>query len=104
MEIGQIDIQQIVTSILALCGVIGVVTVAAEGLTKLTSPARKNAGRLTELERRSEEDCERFERIEKTQNAICKGTFALLCHAETGNNTGDIKDAREALQDFLIKR
>jgi hypothetical protein len=45
-----------------------------------------------------------MERIEAAQKAICKGTLALLLHAESGNDTGTMRSAREELADFLIER
>ena len=42
--------------------------------------------------------------IQEDQKRTMRAVVLLLCHAETGNNTGEIKKGRAELEDYLINK
>lgn len=53
--------------------------------------------RLKELETRQAE-------VEEAQKVLMRSMLALMSHAIDGNHTDDLKEARDSLQDYLIRR
>ena len=113
---------QALAAILAICGAIVSIAAAAGVIWKIIARARKpneeQDKRLDEIEKRLDDYDEKFrvydrqfksdkDRLDKmkegnrvTQQAI----LALLAHAIDGNNIEPLKDAKEALQQYLINR
>ena len=58
---------------------------------------KNDAGRLDEHDRILRE-------IQEDQKRMMRAVVLLLSHAETGNNTGEIKKGRTELEEYLIER
>jgi hypothetical protein len=98
------DVQQVATAILSLCGAVALIGSAGAVIIKVFRPAFALSKRVEVLEGHAERDYRRMDKMEQAQNAICKALLALLWHAEDGNHTGAMKAAREELQNYLIER
>jgi hypothetical protein len=89
---------------LATLAIIGLIGGAWEVIRKLILPAFNLSNRVSELDRRSVKDYKRLDEIERATNAMCKALVAILLHLEETNHTGDMKEAREELTNYLIER
>ena len=107
---------------LAVCG--GLITVggAAAVLHRWFKPLMKPLEKLDErigaLENRNKECSEFFdhdkkqlekheillERQEEDMKMLMKSVALLLVHAETGNHTGEVREGRMELEEYLIDR
>ena len=118
--------QDIVNSILALCGAIITVsaafTVIYKAVMKAREPDKMQNKRISDLEdqvtkiearlelgnKRFEHDTERVDVMELSMKdaiqVIIETLQALTVHAIDGNNTEDLKAARKQLTDYLLKR
>ncbi len=118
--------QDIVNSILAICGAIITVsaafTVIYKAVMKAREPDKMQNKRISGLEdqvtkiearlelgnKRFEHDTERVDVMELSMKdaiqVIIETLQALTVHAIDGNNTEDLKAARKQLTDYLLKR
>lgn len=78
---------------------------------KAASPnAKQNAilqlheERLKLIEERLQKGDDRFERIDSGSEVTQEALLALLSHAINGNDVDGLKEARDKLQKYLIKR
>ena len=90
--------------ILALAGGIGIIGGASAIIWRWIRPAIKLGRRMETLETHSETDYKRLDRIEHLIGDIGTAELALLSHAEYGNQSGELRQARERLQEALIHR
>ena len=86
---------ELFAAIIILGGGTAVITRFMGPYKKLKVDNECNAKRITELE-------ESTTNSEKRSAAMCKALFALLDHNETGNSSGKMSRAKEALQEFII--
>ena len=89
----------------------GIITLgsALTTIKNLTKPATDLVDRIKRLEAHDEKDMKRFERHEvefaksaKADQALYRAVLALLDHAKDGNHTGEMKKARDALNEHII--
>ena len=78
---------------------------------KAKSPQKEMEHRLTQLEDKVEKlstystnDNARIENLEEGGRVLLKSLGALLSHGIDGNNTQEMKLAREELNEYLIRR
>ena len=106
---------QLVSGFLAICAGITCIAVAVSWIVKAASkvrePEKRQDERITDLERRLakhdeflDRDKERLEVIEEGNRVTQQALLALLAHSIDGNDIKALKDAKTALQDYLIKR
>ena len=93
---------------LAMCG--SLITIAGAGaiIIGLINKAKKpDTERDEALKRHSElldNDNRRLKELEESNNIIMQSMLAIMSHAIDGNHTEDLKQARDDLQKYLIKR
>lgn len=113
---------QLFAAILAICGAIVSVAGAAAVILKIVHAAKKpndeQNKRLDEIEKRLDghdakfrgydrhfqSDKDRLDTMEEGNRVTQQAILALLAHAIDGNNIEPLKDAKEALQQYLINR
>ena len=106
---------QLIGGFLAICAGLSCIALAvswiAKGWNKVREPEKKQNERITDLERRMakhdeflDRDKERLEAMEAGNRVTQRAILALLAHGIDGNDIKALKDAKEALQDYLIKR
>jgi len=93
-----------VEGLLAVAGAIAIIGAAGGVIWRVILPARQIVKRVETLEQYSSVHYERLNKAEEYDKAVIRALIALLDHAESGNSTGAIKAAREALQLFLIDK
>ena len=118
--------QDVVNTILAICGAIITIsaafTVIYKVVLKAKEPDKMQNKRISDLEdqvtkiearlelgnKRFEHDTERVDVMELSMKdaiqVIIETLQALTVHAIDGNNTEDLKAARKQLTDYLLKR
>lgn len=118
--------QDIVNTILAICGAIITIsaafTVVYKVIMKAKEPDKKQDERISALEedvqkiearlqlgnKRFEADAERTDAIETGMRdsikVIIETLQALTTHAIDGNNISELKEARKQLTEYLLKR
>ena len=110
-----ITTETIWTAVLATASAVVLLSNAIEKIVKAVktakAPNEKQDERITELEgrldtveRRLSNDDSRLRDIEKGDRATQKALLALLDHGIDGNNTEQMKQAKEELQNHLINR
>jgi hypothetical protein len=93
---------------LAMCG--SLITIAGAGaiIIGLINKAKKpDTERDEALKRHAElldNDNRRLKELEESNNIIMQSMLAIMSHAIDGNHTEDLKQARDDLQKYLIKR
>lgn len=113
---------QLLGAILALCGAIVSIAGAGAVILKIVHAANKpneeQNNRLDALEkrlkgydekfleydRRFTSDKNRLDKMKEGNRVTQRAILALLAHAIDGNNIEPLKDAEEALQQYLINR
>lgn len=108
-------IGQLCGCIVAVCA--GIVTISAaagvviSAVSKMRKPNEDQNKRLDEIEKRIDEhdkwfaaDKHRLEGIEEGNRVTQRAILALLDHSIDGNNTQQMKDAKDELQKYLIER
>lgn len=93
---------------LTMCGSIATVAGAIAIIYNVYQKARQpDTERDKALKRHSElldNDNKRLKELEESNKVLMQSMLALLSHAIDGNNTEDLKDARDELQKYLIRR
>ena len=109
----QYNISEIITSILAVAGIITAVGGAWAYIKKwhAESKSAKNGEVIQAHTEKLKSIYERLKKLEtanKNQdrfvNAICETMLAMLDHSITGNSVDKMKKARDEMQEFLIHR
>ena len=106
---------QLITGLLAICASIscvgGAIAWIIKGRDKLLEPERKQDSRIRSLEERIarvdnllSKDLERIEVLEEGNRVTQRALLALLAHGIDGNDVDALKEAKEDLQEYLIKR
>lgn len=101
--------------ILAICGMIAAVGGAAAMIAKLFAPFKRLEARIAALEKRHttdqednenrlKNDLEAIQRMEETQQKMCRCIVALMDNAITGNSIDRLKTERENMSTHLIER
>jgi hypothetical protein len=91
-----------------MCG--SLITIAGAGaiIIGLINKAKKpDTERDEALKRHAElldNDNRRLKELEESNNIIMQSMLAIMSHAIDGNHTEDLKQARDDLQKYLIKR
>ena len=106
---------QLCTMFIAICG--GVITIAGafsvlqNSFKAAKAPLEKTEERLAAIETRLakhdalfDNDKQRFESLEEGNRITQRAILALLAHGIDGNEVDQLKDAKNELQDFLIRR
>lgn len=102
-------------TILTICGVIVAVGGAAVYIAKAIGAAmkptnelkkemQKHAKYLENDERRLDEHAQILKEIKEDQKMMLKSLHLLLTHAESGNNTGEVKKGKEELEQYIFKK
>ena len=89
--------------ILAVCGGIAAIGGAVAVIAKWVKPAVQFSNRLSEIERKQQNDYKAIKELQQANEHVCKGVFALLNHEITGNSVENLKRARDEMQDYLIE-
>lgn len=106
---------QLIATVLAICAgvscISGAINVIANWVKKARSPEVEQDKRLTALEERMAKHDEllsrdkgRLDLIEEGARVTQQSLLALLAHSIDGNAIDEMKEARKALQEHLIKR
>ena len=85
------------TGIVTLGGAVGVIL-------KFLKPFKDLQNRVEKLEQNSDNDFDRIGKLETGQEHIYKGVLALIDHSLDGNSTTKLKQAKDEMQDYLIRR
>lgn len=105
----------ITETILTISGVIVAVGGAAVYIAKAIGAAMKPTNELKKEmqkhtkylendERRLNEHDQISREIKEDQKMMLKSLHLLLTHAETGNNTGEVKKGKEELEQYIFKK
>ncbi len=89
---------------LGACGALVVIGNAVTMLWKVVAPIKKQTALIAELDRRSKLDFAARQRQDEFNIAIARGLMRSLRHQADGNHTGEMRDAADKLNDFLIER
>ena len=110
------------STILAICGIIvavgGAIVYIYKAIKTALKPFKDIKEEIEAVQKRCDEDAKKFlyddrrirkleEAVEDLHNdtkAILSSVALLLQHAETGNNTGEMRKGRQELEKYLIKR
>lgn len=106
---------QLFAGILAVCAGISCIAAAiawiAKGVKKVQAPNEKQDQRLADLEARVARhdefftnDKRRMEAIEEGERVTQRAILALLSHGIDGNDVDAMREAKNELQEYLIKR
>lgn len=118
--------QDIVNTILAICGAIitisAALTIILKAFQKMREPDKKQNERIAELEahvekieerlilgnKRFENDTARVDELEsamkESNRVIIKGLLATTDHLINGDNVAGLKEARRELSEYLVTR
>lgn len=118
--------QDVVNTILAICGAIitisAALTIILKAIQKMREPDKKQNERISALEehvdrieerltlgnRRFETDTARVDELEsamkESNKVIIKGLLATTDHLINGDNIAGLKEARKELSDYLVTR
>ena len=83
-----------------------VVLIGAAGavIVKFIAPAMRINARISEVERRQKIDYDTMTDMRKLSGLLCRGMMCLIEHEVTGNGIIKLKEVKEDMQDYLIKR
>lgn len=106
---------QLIAGIAAICGTItavaAVIALIARLINKAKAPGKEQDARIHALEADVEmlkkwagNDKKSIEDIEEGTQVTQKALLALLSHAIEGNNTEELKRAKNDLNDYLIRK
>lgn len=107
--------QGILTAVLAVASAVVLISNAAEKIVKAYKAAKapndQQNDRLDALEAwrisvdsKMDSNSGRLGSIEESNRATQRALLALLAHGIDGNNTKQMKDAKDALENYLINR
>lgn len=71
---------------------------------ELKKEMQKHTKYLENDERRLNEHDQILREIKEDQKMMLKSLHLLLTHAETGNNTGEVKKGKEELEQYIFKK
>ena len=89
---------------LAIFGGVAVIAGGVKVIANLFSPYKKLKAQTDEHDRKLEKDYQRLTDLEEENRAFARALLALLDHEITGNSVDKLKDARAALQTYLIEK
>lgn len=98
-------------TLLWICGVIVTLGGATAVISRWFAPVRKLVCRIETLEKNFETqknfqngDHDRIKDVETGNEMICKCVLALINHDLTGNSVDKLREARDEMQEYLIKK
>lgn len=101
-------IPQLIQLFLALCGAIITVGGAGAIVVKMINKSKKPDKDRDETMKRHQEmldnDNKRLKELEDSNKVIMKSLLALMSHELDGNHRTQLQEARDDLQEYLIKR
>lgn len=101
-------IPQLIQLFLALCGAIITVGGAGAIVVKIINKSKKPDKDRDETMKRHQEmldnDNKRLKELEDSNKVIMKSLLALMSHELDGNHRTQLQEARDDLQEYLIKR
>lgn len=77
---------------------------AMKPTNELKKEMQKHTKYLENDERRLDEHDQILREIKEDQKMMLKSLHLLLTHAETGNNTGEMKKGKEELEQYIFKK
>ena len=93
---------------LTVCGAVITVSGAGAAVIAIIKALRKPDTERDEKLKRHDEpldnDNKRLRELEESNKIIMQSMLALMSHAIDGNHTEDLKQARDDLQSYLIRR
>ena len=96
------------SDILLLAGAIvtisAAVKVICEAIGQIRKPNKTQNARISELESRSVKDFNRLNKMEEGNAITQRALLALLAHGIDGNDVEAMREAKNELTNFLIKR
>lgn len=101
-------IPQLIQLFIALCGAIITVGGAGAIVVKIINKSKKPDKDRDETMKRHQEmldnDNKRLKELEDSNKVIMKSLLALMSHELDGNHRTQLQEARDDLQEYLIKR
>ena len=108
-QMNNIDIT--VQTILAFFGGVTCIVGGVSALAKLFNPIKKLKEKVEEHEHKLSNDYVRMnsldglmKEVENSNEVICQSLFVLLNHEITGNSVDKLKEQRDRLEEYLIKK
>ena len=100
-----------VKGLLWICGTIAVIGGATAIISRWLNPFRELKkevaeikDRVTTCEKRQSNDHNELDTVEVGIEKLCKCMLAITDHELTGNSIDKLREAKDELQDYLIKR
>lgn len=114
VRVRTVSLSEIIELILAVCGGITTAAVAiswlVRGFSTASKPEKQRRERMNNIEKsqkelmdQMEETTKRLDRIDETNKVELKALLALVNHTLDGDDTSEIKQAREDLSTALIE-
>lgn len=86
------------------CGFIITIGGATAVISRWLAPVKRLIQRVDKLETMVNSDHDRLKDVETGNEKICKCVFALVNHELTGNSVDKMREARDEMQEYLIKK
>ena len=83
---------------------IAAITAIATFISKVTTPVKTFEKRVSDLEQHLDNDNKRLKLLEQDTRLILKATRVLVMHSVSSNNTGELKEIQEEIDDYLISK
>ena len=83
---------------------IAAITAIATFISKVTTPVKTFEKRVSDLEQHLDNDNKRLKLLEQDTRLILKATRVLVLHGISSNNTGELKEIQEEIDDYLISK
>lgn len=98
------DITFTLTDIVGACSAIGIIWGVVKIWQDVRKPTRDLLNTIHKHEQFLNQDKLRIDEIDESNKILCKSMLVLINHEITGNGIDKMKQARDELQDYLIKR
>lgn len=99
---------QLAQIFLAICGAIitvgGAGAIIAKWINKYKKPDKDRDETMKRHQEMLDNDNKRLKELEDSNKVIMKSLLALMSHELDGNHTTQLREARDDLQEYLIKR
>lgn len=83
---------------------IAAITAIATFIGKVSTPVKTFEKRVSDLEQHLDNDNKRLKLLEQDTRLILKATRVLVLHGISSNNTGELKEIQEEIDDYLISK
>ena len=91
-------------TLVELAGFMGVITVIVTFIIKAVQPFTTITARITKIESHQDKDLKRFEKYDRDLQQVLLSVNVLLSHSIDNNHTQQLKDRKNELDEYLIKR